>query len=130
MPEPTWYHSIELEPGTVTPGLFDHGPYVARYGLPDDLTGKRVLDVGAQDGFWSFEMERRGARVTALDLDDPNELDWPPRLRPGGVRREEGGFPLAGGSAFQVAHRALDSSVQRLSTSIYDATPELSLIHI
>ena len=124
MPEPTWYHSIELEPGTVTPGLFDHRPYVARYGLPDDLTGKRVLDVGAQDGFWSFEMERRGARVTALDLDDPNELDWPPRLRPGGVRREEGGYPLAGGSAFQVAHRALDSSVQRLNTSIYDATPE------
>ena len=122
--ERTWYHTIELAPGVVTPGLFDHRPYVERYELPADLTGKRVLDVGTQDGFWSFELERRGAIVTALDLDDPSELDWPPRLRPAGVRREEGGFPLAEGSAFQVAHSALGSSVRRVSSSIYEATPE------
>src|SRR3990170_8687518 len=83
--ERTWYHAIELAPGVVTPGLFDRRPYVERYELPADLTGKRVLDVGTQDGFWSFELERRGASVTALDLDDPGELDWPPRLRPAGV---------------------------------------------
>jgi tRNA (mo5U34)-methyltransferase len=37
-------------------------------GLPEDLTGKSVLDVGAWDGFFSFECERRGAaRVLAID---------------------------------------------------------------
>lgn len=122
--ERPWYHTIELGSGVVTPGLFDHRPYVERYELPADLSGKRVLDVGAQDGFWSFELERRGASVTALDLDNPSDLDWPPRLRSAGVRREEGGFPLAEGSAFQVAHSALGSSVRRVSTSIYEAMPE------
>jgi tRNA (mo5U34)-methyltransferase len=35
--------------------------------IPDDLTGKTVLDVGAWDGFFSFEFERRGAKVTSID---------------------------------------------------------------
>ncbi|HUK32822.1 MAG TPA: DUF1698 domain-containing protein, partial [Vicinamibacterales bacterium] len=36
--------------------------------IPDDLTGKSVLDIGAWDGFFSFECERRGAkRVLAID---------------------------------------------------------------
>src|SRR6266540_1871728 len=62
-----WYHSIELAPGLVTEGTFDHRPYVDRYGLPGDLSGRRALDVGTFDGFWAFELERRGARVDALD---------------------------------------------------------------
>ena len=37
-------------------------------GIPDDLTGWSVLDVGAWHGFFSFECERRGAdRVLAVD---------------------------------------------------------------
>lgn len=120
----TWYHTIELGAGVVTDGLFDHRPYVDRYGLPDDLRGKRVLDVGAQDGFWSFELERRGATVVALDLDDPALLDWPPRLRDAGVARAGGGFPLAQRSAFAIAHGALDSSVERVTCTVYDAVPE------
>jgi len=36
--------------------------------IPQDLTGKTVLDIGAWDGFFSFECERRGAkRVLAID---------------------------------------------------------------
>ncbi len=36
--------------------------------IPADLTGKTVLDIGAYDGFFSFEFERRGAaRVLAID---------------------------------------------------------------
>src|SRR5499426_802055 len=36
--------------------------------IPDDLSGKTVLDIGAWDGFFSFEFERRGAkRVLAID---------------------------------------------------------------
>jgi tRNA (mo5U34)-methyltransferase len=36
--------------------------------IPEDLTGKSVLDIGAWDGFFSFECERRGAsRVLAID---------------------------------------------------------------
>lgn len=63
---PYWYHKIPLPDGTVTPGW---APLDAEmYGIPKDLTGKRVLDVGAWDGYWSFEALRRGAKqVVAID---------------------------------------------------------------
>jgi hypothetical protein len=52
----------------VTEGLFDLRPYVERYGLPERMDGMRALEAGTWDGFWAFEMERRGAEVVALDL--------------------------------------------------------------
>ena len=63
---PYWYHRIELPGGVVTPGW---APLSAdSYRLPMDLAGKRVLDVGAWDGFWTFECMKRGAaEVVAID---------------------------------------------------------------
>jgi tRNA (mo5U34)-methyltransferase len=65
-----WWHSIDLGQGVVTPG--HKTPEVLRAELEKqrwpDLRDKTVLDVGAWDGFFSFEAERRGAsRVVALD---------------------------------------------------------------
>jgi tRNA (mo5U34)-methyltransferase len=111
-----WYHTQELAPGVVTPGLFDHRPYVHRYGIPADLSGKRVLEVGTFEGFWAFELERRGAEVTAIDLDRMQELDWPPRLRPSEDGRR--------GEGFEIAKEAFGSNVERVGLSVYDATPE------
>jgi tRNA (mo5U34)-methyltransferase len=113
-----WYHSIELAPGIVTPGMFDLRPWVPRYGLPERLDGLRVLDVGTWDGFWAFEMERRGAaEVVALDLDDERELDFPPRRRP-----EH--FPeRPRGDGFRLAKEALGSKVVRVVGNIYEADP-------
>src|SRR5215210_858495 len=77
-----WYHTLELGDGVVTPGMFDHRPVLQHYPLPEDLTGMKCLDVATMDGYWAFEMERRGAAsVTALDLENPDELDWPYALR-------------------------------------------------
>lgn len=64
------YHSIELPDGTILPGMqsIDHLRWrLGLFGLPHDLSGKRVLDVGAWDGWFSFECERRGAEVVAVD---------------------------------------------------------------
>jgi tRNA (mo5U34)-methyltransferase len=72
-----WYHTLELAPGVVTPGWFDTRAVVAQLPLPPSLDGKRCLDVGTFDGFWAFEMERRGGSVTAIDVIDPLEWDWP-----------------------------------------------------
>lgn len=110
-----WYHTLQL-PGVETDGMFDLRPYVDRYGLPGDLSGQRVLDVGTFEGFWAFELERRGARVTALDVDRLQDLDWPPRLRPRGDGKR--------GEGFEIAKAALGSSAERVGMSIYDATPE------
>jgi len=63
---PYWYHRIELPGGVVTPGWAPISP--AAYQVPKELSGKRVLDVGAWDGYWSFEALKRGARqVVAID---------------------------------------------------------------
>src|SRR5258708_32045839 len=76
------YHTLELGDGVVTKGMFDHRPVLDRYPIPEDLSGLRCLDVATMDGYWAFEMERRGAEsVTALDLENPEDLDWPASLR-------------------------------------------------
>lgn len=63
---PYWYHRIELPGGVVTPGWAPID--VDAYRVPARLDGKRVLDIGAWDGFWSFEALKRGAReVVAID---------------------------------------------------------------
>src|SRR5262249_6084283 len=67
-----WYDSIEIEQGLVTPGahpLPELHHALERVKLPPRLDGLSVLDIGAWDGFFSFEAERRGAkRVVAYDL--------------------------------------------------------------
>jgi tRNA (mo5U34)-methyltransferase len=113
-----WYHTIELAPGQETEGMFDLRPFVPRYGLPESLAGMRCLDVGTWDGFWAFEMERRGGEVVGIDLDDERRLDWPPRRRPESFPDEPRG------ANFAVAKDALGSKVERRVVSIYDATPE------
>jgi tRNA (mo5U34)-methyltransferase len=65
-----WYHSIQLPGGEVIPGLQTLEQLrkrIAQFPIPQDLRGKRVLDIGAWDGWFSFEMERRGAEVVAVD---------------------------------------------------------------
>src|SRR5262252_10717699 len=65
-----WYHSIQLPNGEVTPGLQTPQQLrmrVRQFPIAEDLRGKRVLDIGAWDGWFSFEMERRGATVIAID---------------------------------------------------------------
>jgi tRNA (mo5U34)-methyltransferase len=66
-----FYHTIELPGGEVLPGLLSVERLrnrLTQFEIPADLRGKRVLDIGAWDGFYTFEMERRGAHVVALDL--------------------------------------------------------------
>ena len=113
-----WYHTLELPDGVVTEGWFDLRPYVGEYGLPERMDGMRVLEVGTWDGFWAFEMERRGAQVVALDLDDERDLDWPPRRRPATFSQ------TPRGEGFRIAREALASGVERVVCSIYDATPQ------
>lgn len=93
-----WYHTIDLGDGIVTPGMFDHREYLDEYGLPADLSGQRVLDVGTANGFFAFEMERRGARkVVAVDTAHP----W----------------------SFRLCRRALGSRAAYVRADIHDLTP-------
>ena len=71
----SWWHSIDLGNGQVTPGVHSLTELQGLYHsleLPEDLTGRSLLDIGCWDGFYSFETERHGARVTSVDC-------WRPR---------------------------------------------------
>jgi tRNA (mo5U34)-methyltransferase len=70
-----WFHNIELGGVATAPEHF-LGDYPAvkwrrfEHALPADLSGKTVLDIGCNGGFYSIEMKRRGAdRVLAVDID-------------------------------------------------------------
>lgn len=118
-----WYHTLELAPGLLTPGWFDTRAVLGSLPLPRSLHGKRCLDIGTFDGFWAFEMERRGAdEVVAIDLLDPTKWDWP--MNSEQATRAEVGKRKGSGVGFDVARRALDSSVRRLPLSVYDLTEE------
>ena len=100
-----WFHTMDLGHGVVTDGIYDPGRTLPRLGLPDRLDGQRVLDVGAWDGFYSFEAERRGAHVLATD-----DFSW------GG-----GGWGTKAG--FELAHAALGSRVESLRIDPLDLDP-------
>ena len=69
---PSWatITALNCRTGRVIPGIQSIEKQrwrLAQFPIPQDLRGKRVLDIGAWDGWFSFEMERRGAQVVAVD---------------------------------------------------------------
>ncbi|HEX2087042.1 MAG TPA: methyltransferase domain-containing protein [Solirubrobacteraceae bacterium] len=112
MSERRWYHTIDLGERGVTPGLIDLRAVAPRV-LPPDLAGRRALDVGTFDGFWAFELERRGAEVVATDVERAHDAEWPPHRRDElRAAAERMGVDLDGG--FRVAAEALGSRVRRV----------------
>tara|TARA_B110000483_G_scaffold211416_1_gene259147 strand:+ start:309 stop:1271 length:963 start_codon:yes stop_codon:yes gene_type:complete len=73
-----WYHKFEVVQGSgvFTPGRLDTKGYKWRrnfIGLTEEfLQGKRVLDIGAYSGAFSFLMQDLGAEVVAADVYDPD----------------------------------------------------------
>ena len=97
-----WFQRIELPGGVVTPGWND--PKVEKlphFGLPADMRGMRVLDIGNAEGFFSFEAERRGAsEVVGIE-------NYPPMIR-----------------KFNVCRAALGARAQSFRASVYDLSPK------
>lgn len=94
----SWYHSFEVLPGVFTKGRHSTNAaaiFDTRHKLPQDLRGLRALDIGALDGPYSFELERRGATVTSLDIQHPDV------------------------TGFNVARRARRSSARYVQGSVY-----------
>ena len=109
---PRWYHTIELAPGEVTPGVVDLRRVAPRV-LPPRVAG-RALDVGTFDGFWAFELERRGAdEVVGLDVADASDAEWPPLQRER-LEREAAAMGVELGLGFRLAAEALGSKARRV----------------
>lgn len=116
-----WYHVMDLPYGLVTPGFVDHRQQLDKYGLPEDMTGMRALDVATYDGFWAREMERRGAEVVAIDIESMAQVDLP---RNWADEFKKAGFDKPTGAGFKFASELLGSKVRREICSVYDLGPE------
>jgi len=99
--EPYWFHRIELPGGIRTPGWSEPAvDKLPHYGLPADMTGMRVLDIGNAEGFFSFEAERRGAaEVIGIE-------NYPPMAR-----------------NFEICRAALGSRARIYRGNVYDLNP-------
>jgi tRNA (mo5U34)-methyltransferase len=138
-----WFHSIDLGDGIVTKGQKTQkalAKELSALRLPD-VRGKEVLDIGALDGFYSFEAEQRGARrVVALDLqawevetnfseeyrrhcltsgcdpDPPYKTEW--------LQWSRRPAELPGKRRFDIAHRVLGSRVEAVVRDFMRTGPE------
>jgi tRNA (mo5U34)-methyltransferase len=94
-----WYHQIEIRKGIVTPGSNPSSEMLSFLGLPDDLSGLRVLDLGCRDGFYSFACEKRNAaEIIAVDYVSAHE------------------------TGFDVASELLRSKVKFIHENVYNIT--------
>ena len=96
-----FYHSIPLPDGRVLKGVIPLEALrerVDEFPIPASLAGKRVLDIGTWDGFFAFEMERRGAEVVAIDSTEIEN--------------------------FHTAHSLLNSGVEYHVQDVCELTPE------
>ena len=73
-----FYHTMDLPGHGTIQGMWDHRGTADVFLGRTDFRGKTVLDVGPGSGFWAFEMERRGAQVTALELGVDDNWDLVP----------------------------------------------------
>jgi tRNA (mo5U34)-methyltransferase len=118
-----WYHTIDVVPGATTKGWFDLRHALDLMPFPD-VAGKRCLDIGTWDGFYAYEMERRGAaEVVALDVPDLAEIDYPPEVRADASFDHSGSSNQPRPAGFQLLHRLLGSRVQWRAGNIYDLDP-------
>jgi len=95
-----WYHQIEVRPGIVTPGINNSSEVLKRLDISDNCQRLRVLDLGTRDGFFAFELEKRGAEVIAVDY-----------------------YP-ADSTGFKVASELLNSKVTYIQDNIYNISKE------
>jgi len=121
----SWYHTLELDGSLTTPGEFDLRPYVPYYLPFDNLSRADCLDIGAGNGFWSFEMERKHARsVTAIDIADFSETDFSILCGRDELRPKGRGEPGAFGEQLRIAATLLRSRLIYRLRNVYDLHPE------
>jgi SAM-dependent methyltransferase len=127
-----FYQAIELPGMGLIPGSWDHRETLDVYLGHVDFNQKEVLDVGPANGFFSFEMEKKGASVTAIDLGQNTPWDVVPHPfldekslisnMQRNVRMVE--------KAFWIGHAALNSKVKLVYGSVYDVPKVIKEVDI
>jgi tRNA (mo5U34)-methyltransferase len=94
---PHWHHAFEIIPGVNSKGTYDPEPMMLQMELPRRLDGLTALDIGCNDGYFTFELERRGAQVTSVDYCPPT-------------------------AGYALAHELRGSSAEHFQDTVYNMT--------
>jgi tRNA (mo5U34)-methyltransferase len=145
-----WYHTVNLGDGLITPGVYDYRHCVEAFCFPECLEGRRILDIGAATGFFSFEFEKRGATVVSTELPSLLDIDkFPGETTEQTLRKLEVMMPAHSTyshqqcrqlfqmerleqfyqcflvAPFEFCRQRLGSRVTRCFSTIYDLSPEV-----
>jgi SAM-dependent methyltransferase len=122
-----FYHVMDIPGHGVVGGLWDLRDRVDEYLGHFAFGGKRVLEIGPASGFLTFEMEKRGADVVAVEITDEHGWDFVPYpdsvLEPKIEPRRKVITALK--RAFWFAHAAYHSRAQAYYGDPYDLPEEL-----
>ncbi len=127
-----FYHTIDLPSLGEMKGEWDLRPFVDDYLGHVPLAGKRVLEMGAANGFLSFYMEKKGASVVSYDLSP--ELDWDmvPFAHKDGTawapKRKNHIRKL--NNAYRLGHSLFHSKAELVHGTVYDIPKTVGLVDI
>lgn len=114
---PFWWHTIDFGEGVLTNGRCFGSREQSLYfqkiilsAIPKKLSNKTVLDIGCWDGFYSFECEKRGAKVTAIDNNQQEKF----------VEEVYGKKRVKVTDSFHVAKKLLMSNVEFRQLDLYN----------
>lgn len=125
-PDVQFYMKVPLGDGTFTNGRIDYTGHPWALGIDAiDLDGMRILDIAANDGFWTFWAEGRGATdLLAIDIDSFDEYDWgfdgPPESVVAQFQRNQYSQWAEAGRGFAELKQHFGSAAERRSMSVYD----------
>jgi SAM-dependent methyltransferase len=116
----------------VMEGQWDIRGHEREYTGSVDVRGKRVLDVGAASGFFTFYFERKGADVIAYDLSEDDEWDIVPFASTDlqSFRNERRLVMRRLNNSFRLAHAAFDSRARAAYGTIYELPGEIGEVDV
>ena len=135
-----FYHSMDVPGHGFVSGEWDLRDREAAYLGRVPFDGRRVLELGAADGFLSFYMERLGAQVVSYDLSPEHVWDVVPFARGNGRRAGEGAWVRGSdtfrahigalNNAYWLCHRALGSHARMVHGTVYAIPDEIGTVDV
>lgn len=117
-----FYHTMDIPGYGEIKGVWDLRANPDGYLGKLNLSGKRILEIGPANGFFTFYMEKKGAKVVCLELSDKDEWDIVPYKRFSYEKRvkERQKKIRQASNAFWLAHKAFRSKSKVVNGSVYE----------
>lgn len=127
-----FYHTIDLPGLGEMSGEWDLRPTADDYVGNVNVTNKRVLEMGAANGFLTFHMEKKGASVVSYDLSPDEDWDMVPFAHKDAavLAPDRKNHIRKINNAYRLGHRLLNSRAEYVHGTVYDIPAKVGLVDI